>query len=147
MGFLLDFGENVLEDFKWISIIELSPIATLSLSRSLVGDNKFSNWSTSLGAVLIDATKQQGTNQWTWAKNGEFLDVRWEQRFTFDKTFLLSLFETGGDPNGQCAFLDLKTFKIQEGDCNKDQTYFFCASGKQKKFLFSHEASYLHFKL
>ena len=136
MGFLLDFGENVLEDFKWISIIELSPIATLSLSRSLVGDNKFSNWSTSLGAVLIDATKQQGTNQWTWAKNGEFLDVRWEQRFTFDKTFLLSLFETGGDPNGQCAFLDLKTFKIQEGDCNKDQTYFFCASGKRKHFLF-----------
>ena len=70
------------------------------------------------------------------------------QRLTFDRTFLLSLFETGGDPNGQCAFLDLTTFKIQKGDCNKDQTYFFCASGKRKHFLFLMKLTpFLHFKL
>jgi hypothetical protein len=39
-----------------------------------------------------------------------------------------SLFESG-DPNGSCAFLNLATYKIQPGDCNKDGIYFACNTG------------------
>ena len=48
----------------------------------------------------------------------------------FHNQTLSSLFEDGGDPNGRCAFLNMNTFKIQKGDCNKDGAFFFCTSGK-----------------
>ena len=51
-------------------------------------------------------------------------------RNVINKQTLSSLFENGGDPNGRCAFLNMTSFKIQRGDCNKDGTFFFCTTGK-----------------
>ena len=101
--------------------------------RSLVQNGQFSNWSSNVGLIFIGAEKPTDSNQWKWSstdRTGEFLDERFELKLWYKQTLSISLFENGGDPNGRCAFLNMLTFKIQRGDCNKDGAFFFCTSGK-----------------